>query len=65
MIILINQVMELETQVQVSGNQLRRQDEDNKAVHEQLELAETKQRDLVVKLREQQNKYTDLESKVG
>lgn len=56
--------MELETQVQVSGNQLRRQDEDNKAVHEQLELAETKQRDLVVKLREQQNKYTDLESKV-
>lgn len=56
--------MELETQVQVSGNQLRRQDEDNKAVHEQLELAETKQRDLVVKLREQQHKYTDLESKV-
>jgi len=56
--------MELETQVQVSGNQLRRQDEDNKAVREQLELAETKQRDLVVKLREQQNKYTDLESKV-
>lgn len=57
-------VMELETQVQVSGNQLRRQDEDNKAVREQLELADTKQRDLVVKLREQQNKYTDLESKV-
>lgn len=56
--------MELETQVQVSGNQLRRQDEDNKAVREQLELAETKQRDLVAKLREQQNKYTDLESKV-
>lgn len=56
--------MELETQVQVSGNQLRRQDEDNKAVREQLELADTKQRDLVVKLREQQNKYTDLESKV-
>lgn len=56
--------MELETQVQVSGNQLRRQDEDNKAVREQLELAETKQRDLVVKLREHQNKYTDLESKV-
>lgn len=63
-LILIIKVMELETQVQVSGNQLRRQDEDNKAVREQLELAETKQRDLVVKLREQQNKYTDLESKV-
>jgi len=56
--------MELETQVQVSGNQLRRQDDDNKAVREQLELAETKQRDIVAKLREQQNKYTDLESKV-
>lgn len=56
--------MELETQVQVSGNQLRRQDEDNKAVCEQLELSETKQRDIVVKLREQQNKYADLESKV-
>lgn len=56
--------MELETQVQVSGNQLRRQDEDNKAVYEQLELSETKQRDIVVKLREQQNKYADLESKV-
>lgn len=63
-IIFLFKVMELETQVQVSGNQLRRQDEDNKAVREQLELAETKQRDLVVKLREQQNKYTDLESKV-
>lgn len=63
-IIFFFKVMELETQVQVSGNQLRRQDEDNKAVREQLELAETKQRDLVVKLREQQNKYTDLESKV-
>ncbi|XP_027849734.2 ecotropic viral integration site 5 ortholog isoform X1 [Aphis gossypii] len=57
-------VMELETQVQVSGNQLRRQDDDNKAVREQLELAETKQRDIVAKLREQQNKYTDLESKM-
>jgi len=42
--------MELETQAQVSGNQLRRKDE-------QLELAETI-------IREQQYKYTDLESKV-
>jgi hypothetical protein len=56
--------MELETQVQVSGNQLKRQDEDKKDLREQLENAELRERVLVEKLREQQHKYSDLESKV-
>lgn len=57
-------VMELETQVQVSGNQLKRQDEDNKALRELLENGESRAKDLMAKLREQQHKYTDLESKI-
>lgn len=56
--------MELETQVQVSGNQLKRQDEDKKELREQLENAEQKEREMSSKLREQQYKYSDLESKV-
>lgn len=56
--------MELETQVQVSGNQLKRQDEDKKDLREQLDNAEQRERELAAKLREQQYKYADLESKV-
>lgn len=56
--------MELETQVQVSGNQLKRQDEDKKDLREQLDNAEQRERELIAKLREQQHKYSDLESKV-
>lgn len=56
--------MELETQVQVSGNQLKRQDEDKKDLREQLEMAEQREREMAAKLREQQYKYSDLESKV-
>lgn len=56
--------MELETQVQVSGNQLKRQDEDKKELREQLDKAEQRERELSSKLREQQYRYSDLESKV-
>lgn len=58
------QVMELETQVQVSGNQLKRQDEDKKDLKEQLENAEAKEKELSSKLRDQHYRYADLESKV-
>lgn len=57
-------VMELETQVQVSTNQLRRQDEENKMLREKLEIATTQEKEARSKLKEQQNKYIDLESKV-
>ena len=57
-------VMELETQVQVSTNQLRRQDEENKNLRDELEQAAIREREHLTKLREQQHRYSDLESKV-
>ncbi|XP_063703670.1 ecotropic viral integration site 5 ortholog isoform X3 [Culicoides brevitarsis] len=57
-------VMELETQVQVSTNQLRRQDEEHKRVKEELEEAIQRERDLANKAREQQHRYSDLESRM-
>ncbi|XP_054290353.1 ecotropic viral integration site 5 ortholog-like isoform X3 [Macrosteles quadrilineatus] len=57
-------VMELETQVQVSGNQLRRQDQDIKQLREDLESAAAREKEAAAKLREQQHRYTDLESKM-
>ncbi|XP_075228450.1 ecotropic viral integration site 5 isoform X2 [Lycorma delicatula] len=57
-------VMELEAQVNVSVNQMRRQDEENKKLKEELEAAEARERDLNARLKEQQHKYTDLESKI-
>ncbi|KAJ4448932.1 ecotropic viral integration site [Periplaneta americana] len=57
-------VMELETQVQVSTNQLRRQDEENKNLREELEQAANRERDHLTKLREESHRYTDLESKM-
>jgi hypothetical protein len=49
-------VMELETQVQVSTNQLRRQDEEHKKVEKELEEALTREKDLANKAREQQHR---------
>jgi ecotropic viral integration site 5 protein len=49
-------VMELETQVQVSTNQLRRQDEEYKKVKEELEEAVNREKDLGNKAREQQHR---------
>ncbi|XP_065080394.1 ecotropic viral integration site 5 ortholog isoform X2 [Ochlerotatus camptorhynchus] len=57
-------VMELETQVQVSTNQLRRQDEESKKVKEELEDALARERELSNKAREQQHRYSDLESRM-
>ncbi|KAK0170931.1 hypothetical protein PV328_008707 [Microctonus aethiopoides] len=57
-------VMELETQVQVATNQLRRQDEGEKQLHEDLEDSNAKVKELTSKLREQMHKYSDLESKM-
>ncbi|XP_037827422.1 ecotropic viral integration site 5 ortholog isoform X4 [Lucilia sericata] len=57
-------VMELETQVQVSTNQLRRQDEENKKIKEELDMALTREKEMSNKAREQQHRYSDLESRM-
>lgn len=49
--------MELETQVQVSTNQLRRQDEEGKRIKEQLEVALNREKEMSNKAREQQHRY--------
>lgn len=56
--------MELETQVQVSTNQLRRQDEEIKKQRELLELAKYHDRDAAARILEEQRRYSDLESKM-
>lgn len=56
--------MELETQVQVSTNQLRRQDEEARQLRDALDAALQRERALQARQREFQHKYTDLESKV-
>lgn len=50
-------VMELETQVQVSTNQLRRQDEEHKKVKDELEEALNREKDLSNKAREHGHRY--------
>lgn len=49
-------VMELETQVQVSTNQLRRQDDENKKTHEELEVSLHREKEMANKAREQQHR---------
>ncbi|XP_048006387.1 ecotropic viral integration site 5 ortholog isoform X2 [Leguminivora glycinivorella] len=56
-------LMELETQVHVSTNQLRRQDEEARELRENLDAALRRERALQARQREFQHKYTDLESK--
>ncbi|XP_063546445.1 ecotropic viral integration site 5 ortholog [Cydia strobilella] len=56
-------LMELETQVHVSTNQLRRQDEEARELRENLDAALRRERALQARQRESQHKYTDLESK--
>lgn len=51
------QVMELETQVQVSTNQLRRQDEEGKRIRDDLEASQTREKEMANKAREQQHRY--------
>lgn len=50
-------VMELETQVQVSTNQLRRQDEEGKKVREELDSALAREKEMANRAREQQHRY--------
>ncbi|XP_055299464.1 ecotropic viral integration site 5 ortholog isoform X2 [Sitodiplosis mosellana] len=57
-------VMELETQVQVSTNQLRRQDEENKKLREELDSSLAREKEMANKAREQQHRYSDLESRM-
>ncbi|KAK2584004.1 hypothetical protein KPH14_006462 [Odynerus spinipes] len=57
-------VMELETQVQVATNQLRRQDDNGTVLKEELENAKAAEKVLAAKLRDEQRKYADLESKM-
>uniref|UniRef100_A0AAR5PP63 Rab-GAP TBC domain-containing protein n=1 Tax=Dendroctonus ponderosae TaxID=77166 RepID=A0AAR5PP63_DENPD len=57
-------VMELETQVQVGTNQLRRQDEEIKKQREALELAELRDRNAAARLLEEQRRYSNLESEM-
>ncbi|XP_031617570.1 ecotropic viral integration site 5 ortholog [Contarinia nasturtii] len=57
-------VMELETQVQVSTNQLRRQDEENKKLREELDTSLAREKEMGNKAREQQHRYSDLESRM-
>lgn len=49
-------VMELETQVQVSTNQLRRQDEESKKVREELESSLSREKEMANRAREQQHR---------
>lgn len=56
--------MELETQVQVGTNQLRRQDEEIKKQRELLEAAELRDREAAARLLEEHRRYSDLDSKM-
>lgn len=49
-------VMELETQVQVSTNQLRRQDEENKKLREEVDASLHREKEMANKAREQQHR---------
>lgn len=57
-------VMELETQVQVSTNQLRRQDDESKKTRDELEASMMREKEMCNKAREQQHRYSDLESRM-
>ncbi|XP_031343186.1 ecotropic viral integration site 5 ortholog isoform X1 [Photinus pyralis] len=57
-------VMELETQVQVSTNQLRRQDEEIKKQKDLLEKGELRDRDAAARLLDEHRRYKDLETKM-
>lgn len=50
-------VMELQTQVHVTSNQLRRFDEEKKKYQEELEAALTREKEMANKAREQQHRY--------
>lgn len=53
-------VMELETQVQVSTNQLRRQDEESKKLKEELEMSLNREKESANRTREQQHRSVEM-----
>ncbi|XP_025111663.1 EVI5-like protein isoform X3 [Pomacea canaliculata] len=55
-------VMELETQNQICQNQIRRMDDDNKTLRQQLAQAADRERDLRVTIKELERKLGDVES---
>lgn len=58
------QVMELETGVQVTSNQVGRQEDENKRLQDSLEISQTEVKRLQAALGEQRRKFTDLEGQV-
>ena len=57
-------IMELETAVQVSTNQIKRQEEENKSLQDSLENAEATIKLINAQLSEHKRKYSDLEGQV-
>ena len=56
--------MELQTTVQVSSNQIKRQEEDNRKLYESLEKANSEIKLLQIRVNDHKRKYSDLESQV-
>jgi hypothetical protein len=56
--------MELETQVQVTSNRLKRQEDECKRFKDELELAFIQSKELQSKLKDEKRKYGDLESRL-
>ncbi|XP_021944224.2 ecotropic viral integration site 5 ortholog isoform X1 [Folsomia candida] len=57
-------IMELETQVQVTSNQLKRQEDDSKRIREDLDSSWAQDKDMQSKLKDERRRYSDLESKL-
>ncbi|CAL8111503.1 unnamed protein product [Orchesella dallaii] len=57
-------IMELETQVQVTTNQLKRQEDESRRLKEELESSFAQNKDYQSKLKEERRRYSDLESKL-
>ncbi|KAG0720777.1 Ecotropic viral integration site 5-like protein [Chionoecetes opilio] len=58
-------VMELETAVQVSTNQMKRQEEENKRLQDKLDTAEANIRTMQSQLGDHKRKYTDLQGQAS
>ncbi|ODN02708.1 Ecotropic viral integration site 5 protein [Orchesella cincta] len=57
-------IMELETQVQVTTNQLKRQEDESRRLKEELETSYAQNKDYQSKLKDERRRYSDLESKL-
>ncbi|XP_037074335.1 ecotropic viral integration site 5 ortholog-like isoform X2 [Pollicipes pollicipes] len=61
---MVNKMMEMETQVQVTTNQLRRQSEEHKKTLEKVEFLETENRRQADEIKDSQRKFSDLQTKM-